>query len=303
MTLTFAPFLPWIVIAVLAVAALALSFIGLWRGVRGAWLRGLALVALLAAIANPLLTQEEREPLSTIVPVIVDRSQSQDVQDRPQMTDTALETLKDRLSRFPRIEPRIVEVRDNGESDSPSTQLFSALSSAVSDVSPSRVGGAIFLSDGQIHDIPNALPNAEQALGFRAPVHGLITGKADEFDRRIEIVRAPRFGIVNEEQQLTLRVFDDGRPMRRWFGGSHGKDEWRRNRHLAGHTRPADTLHLQGSARRQQCHGILGRRASRRSDRSKQPCGSSHRRHSPEPAGVAGVRRAACRLNAPGVTC
>jgi hypothetical protein len=211
MTLTFAPFLPWIVIAVLAVAALLLSFIGLWRGVRGAWLRGLALVALLAAIANPLLTQEEREPLSTIVPVIVDRSQSQDVQDRPQMTDTALAALKDRLSRFPRIEPRIVEVRDDGESDSPSTQLFSALSSAVSDVSPSRVGGAIFLSDGQIHDIPNALPNAEQALGFRAPVHGLITGKADEFDRRIEIVRAPRFGIVNEEQQLTLRVFDDGR--------------------------------------------------------------------------------------------
>lgn len=143
MTLTFSPFLPWIVIAVLAVAALLLSFIGLWRGVRGAWLRGLALAALLAAIANPLLTQEEREPLSTIVPVIVDRSQSQDVQDRPQMTDTALETLKDRLSRFPRIEPRIVEVRDNGESDSPSTQLFSALSSAVSDVSPSRVGGAI----------------------------------------------------------------------------------------------------------------------------------------------------------------
>ncbi len=211
MTLTFAPFLPWIVIAVLAVAALLLSFIGLWRGVRGAWLRGLALVTLLAAIANPLLTQEEREPLSTIVPVIVDRSQSQDVQDRPQMTDTALVALKDRLSRFPRIEPRIVEVRDDGESDSPSTQLFSALSSAVSDVSPSRVGGAIFLSDGQIHDIPNALPNAEQTLGFRAPLHGLITGKADEFDRRIEIVRAPRFGIVNEEQQLTLRVFDDGR--------------------------------------------------------------------------------------------
>ena len=117
MTLTFAPFLPWIVIAVLAVAALALSFIGLWRGVRGAWLRGLALAALLAAIANPLLTQEEREPLSTIVPVIVDRSQSQDVQDRPQMTDTALNALKDRLSRFPRIEPHIVEVRDDGESD------------------------------------------------------------------------------------------------------------------------------------------------------------------------------------------
>ena len=211
MTLSFAPFLPWTVIAILAAAALVLAIAGLLRGVRGAWLRGLALAALLLAIANPLLTNEEREPLSTIVPVIVDRSQSQDVQQRTAQTDQALASLRERLARFPRIEPRIVEVRNDENSDSPATNLFSALSASVSDVSPSRVGGAIFLSDGQIHDIPNATPDVEQTLGFKAPIHGLITGRADEFDRRIEVVRAPRFGIVNEEQQLTLRVFDEGR--------------------------------------------------------------------------------------------
>ncbi|WP_320198470.1 hypothetical protein RMR16_009480 [Agrobacterium sp. rho-13.3] len=212
MTLTFAPFLPWIVIGVMAFAAFVLAIIGLWRGVRGAWLRGLALAALLLAIANPLLTNEERDPLSTIVPVIVDRSQSQDVQQRPEQTDQALATLKERLARFPRIEPRIVEVENDANSDSPATNLFSTLSAAVSDVSPSRVGGAIFLSDGQVHDIPNVTPNIEQTLGFKAPIHGLITGRAEEFDRRIEVLRAPRFGIVNEQQELTLRVFDDGRP-------------------------------------------------------------------------------------------
>ena len=211
MTLSFAPFLPWTVIAILAAAALVLAVAGLLRGVRGAWLRGLALAALLLAIANPLLTNEEREPLSTIVPVIVDRSQSQDVQQRTAQTDQALANLRERLARFPRIEPRIVEVRNDENSDSPATNLFSALSASVSDVSPSRVGGAIFLSDGQIHDIPNATPDVEQTLGFKAPIHGLITSRADEFDRRIEVVRAPRFGIVNEEQQLTLRVFDEGR--------------------------------------------------------------------------------------------
>ncbi len=211
MTLTFAPFLPWIVIAIMAIAAFVLAIIGLWRGVRGAWLRGLALAALLLAISNPLLTNEERDPLSTIVPVIVDRSQSQDVQQRPEQTEQALATLKERLARFPRIEPRFVDVKNDPNSDAPATNLFSALAAAVSDVSPSRVGGAILLSDGQIHDIPNVTPNIEQTLGFKAPIHGLITGRADEFDRRIEVVRAPRFGIVNEQQELTLRVFDDGR--------------------------------------------------------------------------------------------
>lgn len=206
MTLAFAPYLPWPVLAVLGVLALALVATGLWRGMRGAWLRGLALAALLAAIANPLLTSEEREALSTIVPVIVDRSQSQQLPERAAMTDAALAGLQERLQRYPRIETRVVEAQDDGSSDNPSTRLFDALSSSIADVPPARLGGAIFITDGQIHDLPASM----QELGIDAPVHGLITGRADEYDRRIEVIRAPRFGIVGEEQEMTLRVTDDG---------------------------------------------------------------------------------------------
>ncbi len=207
MTLQFAPFIPWFILLALAVLALILATAGFARGVRGTGIRLLASAAVLAALANPLLMQEDREALSTVVPVIVDRSQSQETPERIAMTDAALEGLKDRLSRFARIEPRIVEVRDPATSDAPSTRLFEALASAISDVPPARVGAAIFITDGQVHDVPAAA----DALGFDAPVHGLVTGKADEFDRRIEVLRAPRFGIVDEEQELTLRVFDDGR--------------------------------------------------------------------------------------------
>jgi hypothetical protein len=208
MTLEFAPFFPWTVIAALAVLALVLAALAFWRGLRGATLRTLALVALLLALTNPTLNQEDREPLSTIVPVIVDRSQSQETAGRKEQTDEALASLKDRFSRYPRIETRIVDVGNDESSDTPSTRLFTALRSALSDVPPARVGGAVFLTDGQIHD----LPGVNQDLGFNAPLHGLITGKPDEFDRRVEVVRAPRFGIVGEEQELSLRVFDDGRP-------------------------------------------------------------------------------------------
>lgn len=207
MDIQFAPFLPLPVLAVLAVFAAILVILSLWRGLRGSLLRALALVALLLALTNPTLTQEDREQLSTIVPVIVDRSQSQDTPERVAQTNEALKQLQDRLSRFPRIEPRIVDVRDDENSDTPSTRLFSSLTTATADVPPGRVGGAVFLTDGQIHD----LPGLDQALPFNAPIHGLITGRANEFDRRVEVVRAPRFGIVGEEQQMTLRVFDDGR--------------------------------------------------------------------------------------------
>ena len=191
----------------LAVISVIVTAFAIWRGMRGAWIRGLAALALLVALANPVLMQEDREQLSTIVPVIVDRSQSQQTPERIKMTDDALALLKERLSRFPQIEPRYVDAKEPVDTDAPSTRLFNALSAAVADVPPARIGAAIFLTDGQIHDIPGI----NQALGFDAPVHGLVTGKPDEFDRRIEVVRAPRFGIVNEEQQLVLRVVDDGK--------------------------------------------------------------------------------------------
>ena len=115
-------------------AALVLAGIGLWRGLRGAVIRTLALALLVLALANPVVMQEDREALSTVVPVIVDRSQSQESGERTAETDAALEGLKERFSHYPRIESRIVEAGDDGTSDTPSTRLFDALNSAIADV-------------------------------------------------------------------------------------------------------------------------------------------------------------------------
>jgi hypothetical protein len=60
----------------------------------------------------------------------------------------------------------------------------------------------IMLTDGNVHDVPG---NAA-ALGFDAPVHALLTGKPGEFDRRLEVVRAPRFGLVGGEQPVEVKV-------------------------------------------------------------------------------------------------
>lgn len=207
MSLSFSPFLPLWALAALALLALAVAAIGFRRGIRGATIRLIAFAALIAALANPQLLSENRDKLSTVVPVIVDRSQSQtDIASRKAMTDQALQGVKDKLARFPGIEPRIVEASTPENADTPSTRLFEALSSAISDVPPARVGAAIFITDGQVHDVPSNL----KTLGMDAPVHTLLTGKANEFDRRIEVVRAPRFGIVGQNQDMSLRVIDEG---------------------------------------------------------------------------------------------
>jgi hypothetical protein len=62
------------------------------------------------------------------------------------------------------------------------------------------------ITDGQVHDVPGSL----SALGLDAPLHGLIVGEPDERDRRVDIVRSPRFGIVGEDQEIVYRVSEDG---------------------------------------------------------------------------------------------
>lgn len=206
MDLVFLPLIPLPLILAAFALVLLLGGLGLYRRLRGAPFRLLAGLALVLALANPVLRQEDRAPLSTIVPVVVDRSQSQQLPDRKAMTDAAETALRERLARIPGVEPRFVEARDDADSDAPSTRLFSALADSIADVPPARVGAAILLTDGQVHDIPaNAKPPA-----LSAPVSSLITGKAGEVDRRIEVVNAPRFGLKGKDIELLFRVVDDG---------------------------------------------------------------------------------------------
>src|ERR687894_1034341 len=96
--------------------------------------RALALALLIAALANPSLVQEERERVKDIVAVVLDRSTSQSLGERPAMTDRVRDDLQRRLAALPDVEPRFIEAGDGDGDDG--TRLFSALSNALADVPP-----------------------------------------------------------------------------------------------------------------------------------------------------------------------
>ena len=206
MSLAFDPFLP--IPALIAIALVALMLVGwsLFKRMRGAALRALALAALVLALANPVANFEDREAVTSIVAIVVDRSPSQMNGDRTARTDAALKALTERIARYPAFETRVIEAVTDPDAESPSTRLFEALVSGIRDVPTSRLAGAVMITDGQVHDVPGSL----QALGLDAPLHGLIVGEADERDRRVDIVRSPRFGIVGEDQEIVYKVSDDG---------------------------------------------------------------------------------------------
>src|SRR5437763_7027100 len=194
-------FVLWIAFAAIAVIAALL----LLSRARGAAVRVSALALILLALANPSFTREDREPLSSVAAVVIDKSPSQNFGERTRETREAQEALVDTLKKIKGLEVRIVEAgQADGETDG--TRLFGALSSALSDVPIDRVAGAFLITDGRRHDIP---ANAA-ALRFQAPVHALLTRRKDERNRRIAISAAPRFGIVGQPQTITYRLDDQG---------------------------------------------------------------------------------------------
>ncbi|MFL6832519.1 MAG: hypothetical protein ACJ8F0_07995 [Xanthobacteraceae bacterium] len=205
--ISFSPLVPAYIVWAAVAVALTISLLLVFARTRAALLRAIALALFVLALANPSITREDREPLTSVAAVVVDKSPSQEFGERLQQTEAVRAALAERLGRIPGLEVRFVEAgQADGETDG--TRLFTALSAAFSDVPHDRVAGAIFITDGRVHDVPGEVA----ALGFAAPVHALITGHKGERDRRVVLVTAPRFGIVGQTQTITFRIEDQGAP-------------------------------------------------------------------------------------------
>jgi hypothetical protein len=203
--IAFAPLVAEPVLWATLAAAVVLALLLFVSRSRGATIRALALALVVLALANPSLTREDRDPLSSVAVVVVDKSPSQSFGDRTQQTEAARAAVVERLSHIPGLDVRVVEAgQADGETDG--TRLFTALGTTLADVPTDRVAGVIMITDGRVHDVPQDAG----ALGFAAPIHALITGTKDERDRRVALIAAPRFGIVGQSQTITYKVEDQG---------------------------------------------------------------------------------------------
>jgi len=210
--LAFDPMIDWAWLLGGGALVLVLTLFGMWRGQRGSLFRGLTLAFLLVFLSQPLLVEENRNPVDDITLVVVDDSASQNLQERTNLKNAALDELQARLADFPNLETRIIRGGKGSQSEGleDGTQLFSKLDSALIDMDAKRLAGVIVLSDGQIHDAPSGQDQLDR-LPPSVPVHGLLTGKKREVDRKLVIVSSPRFAIVGETFPITIRVDDMGR--------------------------------------------------------------------------------------------
>ncbi|MFN0217811.1 MAG: hypothetical protein ACKVP4_03235 [Hyphomicrobium sp.] len=206
-SIDFAPMLPPPILWGLALVALALVALLFFNRSRGAWLRLAALAAMVAALLNPTLREEEREALTSVAIVVLDESTSQRLADRPAQTDAIKADLEAKLGKIQNLTVKWVSGAKPNDQTAAGTNLFADLNAALADTAPDRIAGVLFVTDGQVHDVPKTA----QSLGFEAPVHTLLTGVDGEFDRRIEIIEAPKYGIVGQTRRIELAVRETGK--------------------------------------------------------------------------------------------
>ena len=201
--LSFSPLLPWPLFIGFSILALGLIGLSFYEQGKVSFLRALGFGLMLFALLGPSLVREDRNPLKEVVAVVVDKSGSQTIGDRLSQTEKARAGIETSLKALGHVEVRTIE-SGQAESEADGTRLFSALNAGLADVPPDRLAGVFLITDGEVDDIPKDT----SLLGFKAPVHALITGHAGERDRRIELIEAPRFGIVGKDQTIELRVLD-----------------------------------------------------------------------------------------------
>ncbi|WP_421787744.1 hypothetical protein [Hyphobacterium sp.] len=200
-TLDIAPLIPVWAIGTLALLALGMTAVGAVRRLNGWLWRSLSTLLITAVLMNPSLVEEDREPLPDIALVIVDRSDSMEIPGRADAAEAALADLRAQAERDPDLE--LVEAEIGNSVDG--TRAIEAIQSALAGIPRDRLAGIVLASDGRVHDMPEDVA----ALDIDAPVHHLLTGNPDQGDRRLVIVEAPRYGLVDEPAEFVIRVEDD----------------------------------------------------------------------------------------------
>ncbi len=200
----FAPYLPlWLLAALAGMAALAFGFLIL-RGIPGSAFRAALAALLLLGLANPSILEERRRPNADVALLIVDETPSQAAVGRIDQTRAAADAMEQVLARHDGdLEVRRIVLSHDSIADGAKGTLVTALArEALADVPARRYAGAILITDGQIHDADSLsdLPPG--------PFHALIAGNRGTPDRRLVVVEAPSFGVVDEQIEAIIRVDD-----------------------------------------------------------------------------------------------
>lgn len=202
-----APLLPesllWTVLGILAALTVLLALFRLASLWRLAALLGMGLL-----ILGPVRITESRESEPNIALVMVDDSPSQHLGERRKQTDEALKAVEQALAGQENLKLQVIRLSDAMRPPIQETAAWKVITQQLAGIPAHRLAGTVLITDGRIHDLPDAgsedgTAAIRQALHQR-PLHAILTGTPDEYDRWLELGDTPRFGTVGQEVPLSV---------------------------------------------------------------------------------------------------
>lgn len=197
------PLMPLGWIAAMAVCAFIIFGFSLWSLKRFYMWRIASVMLLMAVLLNPSFIHQKREAIPDVLVVVKDKSQSQTLGSRTAQTEKAIQHIQTSIEKYDDLELRVLDAPEDGKF-SDETLLFRALKNAYADVPLKQRSGTIFISDGQIHDVPQ---NSDLYKEY-GPIHILLSGSKLEKDRKLVLLDTPSYGLVNESVTLRYKIED-----------------------------------------------------------------------------------------------
>lgn len=198
-----APLLPMEWLIAIALCGMFLAAISGQQRKRGTFVRVICFVAFLLALMNPSLLREERNFANDTAVIVVDKSASQSFGNRTARTRHALESVEKQLRERKNLDVQVITAPD-ADTLGHETRLFESLDLALANVPQQRRAGVIFITDGQVHDVPKD----EAALEKYGPIHTLLSGEHNEKDRQIVVTNAPAYGLVDKDIVVKYKIED-----------------------------------------------------------------------------------------------
>lgn len=201
---SFSPF--WWLVFILMLIFFGVSF---YLQIRGIWLRLITALLFLAILSEPSLFREKRHSIPNTVLVIKDQSNSINTGHRTEQIAKAEEDIAKALAPLADYTLETISIDGNSEKGRAQreTHLFENIQNELSRLKPEEISSVIILTDGQIHDVPASL----SILKDKTPLHILLAGEKNEFDRQIIIDKMNSYGIVGKSTILEFIVRDHGR--------------------------------------------------------------------------------------------
>jgi len=200
MGLDWAPLLPTPLIALIGVIVVIAAGVRFAASRVGALLRLLSAVTLCLFLMGPMTTEQTFEALPDQALILTDQSASTRLGDRPELMAAATARLRAKLTE------EGLEVIEASFGDQNTSDLAQGLTSGLAAANRDQLSTIFVLSDGQVSGADSAI-----ARELPVPLHTVLMGnEANERDRSVRFLSAPRFGIVGDQLTFEFVVEDQG---------------------------------------------------------------------------------------------